>query len=323
VPELPRPDELSRPEIQGHRGVRALRPENTLPGLARALAIGVDALEFDVTLTADGGLILAHDLTVNATTIRGPHAGTPWRELTLPQVAALEAGWRTPPDPFGDTFEPAPGTAVPTLDQVCRLVLEAGADHVTLAVELKTSPSWPTADIEAISRAALDTLAAHGLTGRARVLAFNWRVLQAARDQAPAVPRVALVEPSTWVPGSPWLAGLDPADFGADESGFSAAIGCAPAAQTVAAAWLSPRDYLVSQDLIQAAHGCGLKVVSWTVNDGARMGELIGQGIDAIITDRPDVLRRVVAARGGALPEAIRLPWRSGLPAWAPAVPVT
>ena len=46
-----------RTEIQGHRGARALRPENTLPGLACALAIGVDALEFDVTLTADGGLM--------------------------------------------------------------------------------------------------------------------------------------------------------------------------------------------------------------------------------------------------------------------------
>jgi glycerophosphoryl diester phosphodiesterase len=43
------------PEIQGHRGARALRPENTLPGLACALAVGVDAIEFDVTLTADGG----------------------------------------------------------------------------------------------------------------------------------------------------------------------------------------------------------------------------------------------------------------------------
>ncbi len=36
------------PEIQGHRGARALRPENTLPGLAHALALGVDAIEFDV-----------------------------------------------------------------------------------------------------------------------------------------------------------------------------------------------------------------------------------------------------------------------------------
>ena len=77
------------PEIHGHRGARALRPENTLSGLAHALAIGVDAIEFDVTLTADGGLILAHDLVISAQTnldttpaTQGdpdfPYVGKPW-----------------------------------------------------------------------------------------------------------------------------------------------------------------------------------------------------------------------------------------------------
>jgi glycerophosphoryl diester phosphodiesterase len=89
------------PEIHGHRGARALRPENTLPGLAHALAVGVDALEFDVTSTADGGLILAHDLTVDQQCIRstGPadYAGNAWAELTLAQIATLS------PPPIGTT----------------------------------------------------------------------------------------------------------------------------------------------------------------------------------------------------------------------------
>ena len=80
------------PEIHGHRGARARRPENTLPGLGYALAAGVDAIEFDVTLTADYALILAHDLAVDETTIRGQFAGVPWRSLTLAQVATLDAG---------------------------------------------------------------------------------------------------------------------------------------------------------------------------------------------------------------------------------------
>jgi glycerophosphoryl diester phosphodiesterase len=82
------------PEIRGHRGARALRPENTLSGLAYALAIGVDALGFDVTLTADGGLILAHGLVVSAETILDtvpategdpdfPYVGKQWSALTL------------------------------------------------------------------------------------------------------------------------------------------------------------------------------------------------------------------------------------------------
>jgi glycerophosphoryl diester phosphodiesterase len=301
------------PEIHGRRGARALRPENTLPGLACALGIGVDALEFDVTLTADGGLILAHDLTVDPATIRGPHTGSPWRALTAAQIASLDAGWRTPPEPFADTFVPVPGTGVPTLDQVGRLITEAGGGHVTLAVELKTDPSWPDGDIRALTSGALDTLAAHGLTGRARILAFNWRVLLTARELAPEVPRVALIDPLTWVPGSPWLAGLDP--------GKPDVAGSAAAAAAAGAAWLSPWDEICDARLIGTAHALGLQVVPWTVNDPGRMAELISLGTDAIVTDRPDVLRALIAESGGPVPAGCELPWPDGTPGWAPRVP--
>ena len=114
------------PEIHGHRGARALRPENTLPGLACALAIGVDAIEFDVTLTADGGLILAHDLVVSEQTTVDtapategdpdfPYVGKPWTALTLPQIVTLDAGGQRPVTPFEATFEAVPGAGVPTL----------------------------------------------------------------------------------------------------------------------------------------------------------------------------------------------------------------
>jgi glycerophosphoryl diester phosphodiesterase len=277
-------------EIHGHRGARALRPENTLPGLAHALAIGVDALEFDVTLTADGGLILAHDLTVDAHTIIDPSAaylGQPWLALTLAQVATLDAGDRRPPAPFEDTFQAVPETPVPTLDQVCRLVADV-ASVVTLSVELKTHPSWPQADVVRLTDGALGTLTAHGLTGQARILGFDWRVLRAAGDAAPGVPRVALVEPPTWVPGSAWLAGLDPAAYGTEVTG------CAVAAHDIGAGWLSPWDGMTTPDLVTAAHDAGLGIIVWTVNDPPRMKELADLGVDGIVTDRPDLLRQVL-----------------------------
>src|SRR6202012_5377164 len=99
------------PEIHGHRGARALRPENTLAGLAHALALGVDAIEFDVTLTADGAPVLAHDLVVSAQTIADtapategdpdfPYVGKRWSALSLAQIATLDAGHRRPAEPF-------------------------------------------------------------------------------------------------------------------------------------------------------------------------------------------------------------------------------
>ncbi len=319
------------PEIHGHRGARALRPENTLPGLAHALAVGVDALEFDVTLTSDGGLILAHDLVVEAQTIldtgpatggdaQFPYVGRHWSELTLRQVQTLDAGGRRPPEPFEDTFEPVPGTGVPTLDQVCRLVTEAGADRVVLAVELKTDPSWAVADVRALTTSAIGVLAGYGLTGRARILGFDWRVLKAAEEAEPAVPRVALVEPRTWVPGSAWLAGLDPAAYQAGPGGPGGQGGCAPAARDIGAQWISPCDGMTTEDVIAAGHRAGLRVAAWTVNDPARMAELRGLGADAVVTDRPDRLRRVLAGLGDCVPPACDLPWPGGVPAWVPRV---
>jgi glycerophosphoryl diester phosphodiesterase len=318
------------PEIHGHRGARALRPENTLPGLAHALAIGVDALEFDVTLTGDGGLILAHDLTVEASVIREtgpatagdpmfPYVGKRWLDLTGDQIATLDAGDRRPADPFGETFEAIPATGVPTLDQVCRLVTEAGADRVMLSVELKTAPPWPEADVRRLTGSALRTLSANNMSGRARILGFDWRVLRAAQAALPGVPRVALIEPTTWIPGSAWLAGLDPADY---PDGGSAR-GSAAAARHIGATWLSPWEPMVTPGLMAAARDAGLGIIAWTANKEDRMTELAGLGVDAIVTDHPGVLRQVLAGRGDRLPASCQLPWPDGVPDWAPRTRTT
>jgi glycerophosphoryl diester phosphodiesterase len=177
-----------------------LRPENTLAGLAYAMALGVDAIEFDVTATGDGGLILAHDLLVGATTILDtgpaaagdaafPYVGKRRAELTLAQVATLDAGGRRPATPFEATFAAIPGTGVPTLGQVCQLITELTAHLLTLCVELKTHPSWPDAEVRRLTDGALGTLAAHHLTGQSRILGFDCRVLRVAAAADPSVPR--------------------------------------------------------------------------------------------------------------------------------------
>ena len=63
--------------------------------------------------------------------------------------------------------------------------LADGYVQVTLAVELKTDPAWSTADVCALTDAAVATLTEHGLDGRARILGFDWRVLSAARAASP------------------------------------------------------------------------------------------------------------------------------------------
>src|SRR5512137_1702980 len=60
-------DPLARPVI-GHRGNRAFAPENTLESLLEAVALGADALEFDLRVSSDGQLVVFHDPTLERTT---------------------------------------------------------------------------------------------------------------------------------------------------------------------------------------------------------------------------------------------------------------
>src|SRR5262249_33710065 len=52
-------------ELQGHRGARGLKPENTLPSFEVAFDLGVTSVETDVHLTADGVPVLSHDAVLS------------------------------------------------------------------------------------------------------------------------------------------------------------------------------------------------------------------------------------------------------------------
>ena len=53
----------------------------------------------------------------------------------------------------------------------------------------------------------------------------------------------------------------------------------------------------VARRLVAMAHDLHIRVVAWTIDDPARMRELLDLGVDGIITDRPDLLREVLISR--------------------------
>src|SRR5476649_1321962 len=90
---------MKRPlDIQGHRGARALFPENTLEGFLAAYALGVKAFELDVGLTADGVVVVSHDPALNPDITRDAlgawlHEGGPAiRSLTRAQLCTFDVG---------------------------------------------------------------------------------------------------------------------------------------------------------------------------------------------------------------------------------------
>jgi glycerophosphoryl diester phosphodiesterase len=66
----------------------------------------------------------------------------------------------------------------------------------------------------------------------------------------------------------------------------------------VGARQLAPRGDLVTSALVKKAHSAGLQVVTWTINEPEQMRNLIGAGVDGIMTDYPDRLVRVLRESG-------------------------
>src|SRR3954462_3984540 len=82
----------SRILVHGHRGARAMRPENTLPAFEYALQVGVDVLELDVAVTKDNVLVASHDPTLLPAICPGPKPHAVIRELTFEELRQYDCG---------------------------------------------------------------------------------------------------------------------------------------------------------------------------------------------------------------------------------------
>ena len=282
--------------ISGHRGARGLWPENTLAGFAGAFALGVDSVELDVALTADGVPVVVHDPILNGDIVRGADGrwlGAPGplvRHLRRADLHRYDVGRLRPDSAYARQFAsqaPRDGARIPSLADVLAL---ARPTDVVVDIEIKTMPDHPdqTATPERLADAVLAVAAALGMIGRIVVRSFDWRGLAQVARVAPAVPRAYLTSPTTTKQAALWWAGADPVRHGLSVPATIAAV--SPAPGTI---W-APAHGALARNEVDEALALGLAVMPWTVNEPADMARLIGWGVGAICTDYPDRLRALL-----------------------------
>jgi glycerophosphoryl diester phosphodiesterase len=298
-------------DIEAHRGGRALLPENTLAAFANALSMGVDTLEMDLGVTRDGVIVVSHERGLNPDLARGADGryvappGIPFMQLSLEEVKKYDVGQIRPGSQYAAQFpdqRAVPGTKIPTLKEVIGLVRKSGDQNVRLNIETKIDPSRPeeSPEPQRFVMLLLDLLQAEQFSGRVMVQSFDWRTLLLVQKLAPEIPTVYLTAQSGSAPtisldkASVWTAGFNPAEHGKSLPRTIKAAG--------GAIW-SPYFGDVTPALIAESHALGLKVVVWTVNKPADMARLIEMGVDGIISDHPDLLRKAAAEKGIALPK--------------------
>lgn len=297
-------------DLEAHRGGRALLPENTLPAFANALSMGVDTLELDVGVTADGEIVVSHERGLNPDLTRRADGayitppGTPFVKLRLDEVRTYDVGQIRPDSAYAKQFpdqRALPGTRIPTLRELFALVRKSGNARVRFNIETKIDPNRPdeTLDPQAFVAKLLALIETEAFSDRVMIQSFDWRTLQLVQQQAPKMPTVYLTLQRGSAPtvaldkATNWTAGLNPADHGGSLPRTIKAAG--------GAIW-SPHFGDVTAALVAEAHGLGLRVVVWTVNKREDMARMIELGVDGIISDRLDLLRQVAGEKGIVLP---------------------
>ncbi|HEY8265948.1 MAG TPA: glycerophosphodiester phosphodiesterase family protein, partial [Steroidobacteraceae bacterium] len=136
-------------DLQGHRGARGLRPENTLAAFRHALELGVATLELDCGVTRDGVVVVSHDSALNPDITRGADgkflegAGAPLVTLTYEQLQAFDVGRLRPGSDYAARFpdqQAVDGERIPRLKDLFALVEKRGNRTVRLNIETKIDP---------------------------------------------------------------------------------------------------------------------------------------------------------------------------------------
>jgi glycerophosphoryl diester phosphodiesterase len=253
------------PLLIAHRGGSGLAPENTLPAfLNGAVRWAADMIELDVRASSDGRCVVIHDDLVDRTT----NGVGPVNGMTFAQLRELDAGYRFTPD--GGRTYPFRGTGVqiPTIEEV----LEA-LPAIRITVEVKSGAAQAPL-FDAIRRFdARDRVIAAGMFDRDRALfhTYDGAISGSLEELKPFWMRHRFL--------LGWLK--------------------APTCDVVQIPEVWNGRRLVTPRLARDLRRHGIPLHVWTVNEPADMHRLLDWGIEGLISDRPDVLGRVLHERVG------------------------
>jgi len=266
-----------------HQGGAHEGPSSTLFAIAQSIERGATAVELDVHATKDRRIVVSHDETVDRTT---NHHGE-IRDFTLDEIREMDNSYW-----WIEGSDVAPGRAeseyelrgrapadrrfgVATLEEVARAF-----PGVALNMDIKRT----TPEVEPYEELLADELRRLDRTDSVIVASFSDVAIARFRDVAPEV--------------------LTSAATAETASFFFAVRGATELPDLPVCAFQVPASFeditIVDEQFIESAHGAGIAVHVWTINDVDEMSRLVDLGVDGIITDRPTPLVALLRDRGVA-----------------------
>lgn len=287
--------DFSKIDLQGHRGARGLKPENTWPAFQAAMEYKMTTLELDTVLTKDGKIIIHHDSDTNplicqkfdGTTIEKKNL----YNLTLAELQELDCGSKK--NPYFPEQATVPGTKLITIEEFFTLVANAekknGVKSSKFLYNIETK--FPDDSSSNVSQervkehvvALLKAIDKFKTNERVTIQSFYLPSLLIVDSINPKIKKSALFSPSKFQ-GLMMILGF----------GDSYRTNILEQAKSSKANVISPYFLYVTPEFVNNSHNQNLSVIPWTVNDVKEMNHLTNCGVDGIISDYPNRLREFV-----------------------------
>ncbi len=272
-------------EWQGHRGARGAFPENTIPAFLFALDEGMNTLEMDVVVSSDEKLVVSHEPFFNREicNVNFVDGGLPDTlgvgnniyQWTYEDVSHVDCG-SLPNSKFPDQKK-IPAVKPLLEDVIDTAEVYAKANKLPAPnynVEIKSRPEWDNLyhpEIEEYASLLVELLKNKGVLSRTVIQSFDKRPLQFLHKEYPKVKLALLVEDDISAKDHITDLGFEPEIY-------------------------SCYFPLVNQELVNYCHEKGIRIIPWTVNTIEEISQLRAMGVDGVITDYPQLKRKVTTS---------------------------
>lgn len=263
-------------DLQGHRGARGLRPENTIPAFILAVDSGVTTVELDLAITKDHQIVVSHEPWMSASTCVQPDGSEISEkdeksfnlfEMTYEEIRGFDCGSKGNEN-FPEQVKMA--TPKPLLKDVIIAIEHhikgRSSYEVDYNIEIKTSPSGDNKfhpSPEVFSDLVYNLVDQYLPLERVVIQSFDFRVLKYWHKKYPKIRLSALIQNARTV------------DYNLRMLGFQPAI-------------YSPHFKLLTKEKVDYLKKLNIRVIPWTVNEKDDMRKMLDLKVDGFITDYPD-----------------------------------
>ncbi|MCO4294761.1 glycerophosphodiester phosphodiesterase [Solitalea sp. MAHUQ-68] len=263
-------------DIQGHRGCRGLKPENTIPAMIHAIALGVQTLEMDCVISKDKKVVVSHDNYMSHEFALQPggelidektEKSFNIYQMDYDSIRKFDVGLKPHPRfPDQEKLKVEKPLLSTLIDSVEMYVNQNKLKPLFYNIETKLTPEGddvfhpkPAEFVQLL----VEVIRLKGVQNRVIIQSFDVRTLQIIYQKYPEFKTALLVENRLSFEENLKILGFIPTIY-------------------------SPDYELVDEHLVKAVHAKQMQLIPWTINEAQVLQKVALMRVDGIITDYPD-----------------------------------